>query len=115
MYCSKQRLAIIFVLAAVVSLSFLLPLAIPAAPVVSADGQGRQNYPSEDAWLLGVWGSSASPDVFVVGYDAWGQGKGSTILHYDGSSWSCMNIVRPSLVIGRVWGQLSFGCLRRGP
>ena len=103
MYCPKHRLAIIFILAAVVSLSFLLPLAIPAATVVSADGQGRQSYPSEDAWLLGVWGNSAS-DVFVVGYDAWGQGKGSTILHYDGSSWSCMNIVRPSLMIGRVWG-----------
>ncbi len=89
MYCSKQRFAIIFILAAVVSLLFLLPLAISAITVVSADDRYWQNDLSENAWLYGVWGSSPS-DVFVVGYDPWGQG--SIILHYDGISWSPMNI-----------------------
>ena len=73
MYCWKKRLAIIFLLAAVVSLSFLLPLPASAATVVSADGWGWQNPLPQGNTLIGVWGSSFS-DVFAVGDDG-------TILH----------------------------------
>lgn len=46
------------------------------------------------SWLNDVWGSSAS-DVFAVG--------DTTILHYDGSSWSEISS-RTAMFLCDIWG-----------
>jgi hypothetical protein len=48
--------------------------------------------------LVDVWGSSGK-DVFAVGGDSNDNG---TILHYDGSTWSSLDVISPPL--NGVWG-----------
>ena len=54
-----------------------------ATAATSAAPEWRQMYSGTTTQLWDVWGSSPS-DVFVVG-------DNSTILHYDGTSWSPMD------------------------
>ena len=63
----------------------------------------------ESGPLFGVWGTSPS-DVFAVG--------DGTILHYDGSSWSEMNVPEIDGVIPDftgVWGASSSDVFAVGP
>jgi len=59
--------------------------------------------------LMSVWGSSSS-NVFAVGGYSWWDGitshSASTILHYDGSSWSEMGSGAP-LTLSSIWGSSS--------
>ncbi|MFC1499434.1 PKD domain-containing protein [Candidatus Zixiibacteriota bacterium] len=52
------------------------------------------SFTSDD--ILGIWGASAT-DVFAVG-------RGGSILHFDGSSWSPMNSGTTSYYFKGVWG-----------
>jgi hypothetical protein len=62
---------------------------------MGATGWSRQNILPTDYSLHSIWGSSYS-DVFAVG-------DSGTILHYNGSSWSGMNIGNTNWLFG-VWG-----------
>ncbi len=83
-----------------IALTFAFSLFVAALPaVVQANGDGGtwSPMPSSIATdLRGVWGSS-STDVFAV--------AGSTILHYDGSTWNSMRQTGGDL--RGIWGTSS--------
>ena len=99
MWLWKKKPAIIFfLLAALVSISILLPLPVSADTLGTTNGGRWQNQLPQSNNLGGVWGSSSS-DVFAVG-------DYGTILHYNGSTWVNMSSGTSKLLYS-VWGTSS--------
>jgi len=76
-----------------------------AGAIIHYDGVAwsRMDAPEMDGDLLGIWGNSGQDVIAVGSRNWWGpDGRGSPLLHYDGTSWRVLAGMT-ALPINGVW------------